>query len=78
MIQIQNRLEQLARNGTLMSPDVQNELLQSAAFLLLRKIKAEVCDSPDTHYALMADDYKHVSRLEIVAVCVGYVNAGKI
>lgn len=74
--QIQNRLEQLA--GVLMSPDVQNELLQSASFLLLHKIKAEVCASPDTNYALMADEYKNVSKLELVAVCVGYVHAGKI
>ncbi|CAM4658849.1 unnamed protein product [Leuciscus chuanchicus] len=76
--QIRNRLEQLPRNGTLMSPDIQNELLESAASLLLRKIKAEVCETPGTYYALLADEYKDESKRELVAVCVRYVHAGKI
>uniref|UniRef100_A0A3B3R0H2 DUF4371 domain-containing protein n=1 Tax=Paramormyrops kingsleyae TaxID=1676925 RepID=A0A3B3R0H2_9TELE len=76
--QIQNRLEQLPRNGTLMTPDIQNELLESAASLLLRKIKAEVCETPGTYYALIADEYKDESKRELVAVCVRYVHAGKI
>lgn len=75
--QIQSRLEQLPRNGTLMSPDVQNELLESAASLLLRKIKAEIRE-PGTYYALMADEYKDESKRELVAVCVRYINGGKI
>lgn len=59
-----------------MSPDVRNEPLESAANLLLRKIKAEVHETPDTHYALMADECKDAA--ELVAVCVRYVHAGKI
>uniref|UniRef100_A0A8C9YWK2 TTF-type domain-containing protein n=1 Tax=Sander lucioperca TaxID=283035 RepID=A0A8C9YWK2_SANLU len=46
--QIQNRLEQLPRNGTLLSPDTQNELLESAASLLLRKIKERAVGFMDT------------------------------
>ena len=76
--QIQNRIEQLLRNGTLMSPDIQYELLESAASVLLRKIKAEVCEVPGTFYALMADEYKDEPKRELVAVCVRYIHAGKI
>uniref|UniRef100_A0A8C1TUJ4 HAT C-terminal dimerisation domain-containing protein n=1 Tax=Cyprinus carpio TaxID=7962 RepID=A0A8C1TUJ4_CYPCA len=75
---IRNRLEQLPRNGTLMSRNIQNELLESAASLLLRKIKAEVCETPGTYYALMADEYKDESKRDLVAVCVRYVHTGKI
>uniref|UniRef100_A0A667Y2X2 TTF-type domain-containing protein n=1 Tax=Myripristis murdjan TaxID=586833 RepID=A0A667Y2X2_9TELE len=76
--QIKSRLEQLPRNGTLMSPDIQNDLLESAASLLLRKIKAEIGETPGTYYALMADEYKDDSKRELVAVCVRYVHAGTI
>lgn len=61
-----------------MSPDVQNELLESAASLLLCKIKAEVHETPGTYYALMADEYKDESKHELIAVCVRYVHSGKI
>eukprot|EP00064_Thunnus_orientalis_P001800 superscaffoldBa00000123_g1803 len=80
--EIQNCLEQLPRNGTLMSPDVQNELLESAASLLLCKIKAEVRETPGTYYALMADEYKGESKRELIAVCVSverpFSTAGRI
>lgn len=56
---IPNRLEQLPRNVTLMSPDVQNELLESAASLLLCKIKAL---EPGTYHAFMADEYIRMSQ----------------
>ncbi|KAM3872353.1 putative helicase mov-10-B.1 [Diretmus argenteus] len=75
---IKTRLEELPRNATLMSSDIQNELLESAATLLLRKIKAEVSETPGTYYALMADEYKDESKRELVAVCVRYLHAGKI
>lgn len=45
--------------------------------MLLRKIKGEVCETPGTYYALMADEYKDESNRELVAVCVRYVHTGK-
>ena len=68
---IQNRFEQLPRNGTLMSPDVQNELLESAASLLLRKIKTEFCEIPGAYYAFKADKYKDDSKRELTRCLCG-------
>lgn len=76
--EIKARLDELPRNATLMSPDMQNELLMSAASLLLRKIKDEVHETSGTYYALMADEYKDASKRELVAVCIRYIHAEKI
>lgn len=43
-----------------MSPDIQNELLECAASLLLRKIKKELHES--TYFAILADEYKDESK----------------
>lgn len=59
-----------------MSPDVKNEVLESAASLLLHEIKAEVHETPGTYYSLMAAEYKDESKCEYIAVCVRYVPAG--
>ena len=75
---IKARLEQLPKNATLMSPDLQNEVLESAASLLLRKIKDEIKEMPGTYFAIMSDEYKDVSKRELVAVCVRYIHGGKI
>jgi hypothetical protein len=37
--EIQNRLNELSHNATLMSPEIQNKLLECAASLLLCRIK---------------------------------------
>ena len=74
-MRIQNHLEQLHRNRTLMSPDVQHELLESAACSLLIRIKAEFFE-PGRYYVLMADGYEDELKRELVAV--RYVHTGKI
>lgn len=74
--EVQARLEQLPRNATMMSPEIQNELLKCAASLLLRKIKKEVKES--THFAILADEYKDQSKRELVAVSLRYVHNGMI
>ena len=43
--EVQTRLDEMKRNATLMSPEIQNELLECAASLLLRNIKKEVHES---------------------------------
>lgn len=76
--EIQSRLQQMPKNAMLMSAKIQNELLESAASLLLRKIKAELRESPVTYYAILADEYKDMSKRELVAVCIRYIHAGTI
>lgn len=41
------------------------------------KIRQELHD-PNTYYAILADEYKYMSKLESVAVCVCYFHAGVI
>lgn len=74
--EIQNRFDQLPKNATMMSSDIQNDLLESAASLLLRKIRAELHATPTTYYAIMADEYKDLSKKELVAVCIRYLHEG--
>lgn len=68
--EIQNRLNELPRNVTLMSPEIQNELLECAASLLLCRIKDEVHSAPSTYFAILADEYKDQSKQELIAVCI--------
>jgi len=75
---VQNRLQEIPKNARLMSPEIQNELLECAASLLPRKIKSELHETPYTYYAIMADECKDISKRELVAVCVRYVHAGKV
>lgn len=68
--EIQKRLDQLPKNATMMSSDTQNDLLESAASLLLLKIRTELHATPNTYYAIMADECNDLSKKEIVAVCI--------
>ncbi|KAJ4932772.1 hypothetical protein JOQ06_011187, partial [Pogonophryne albipinna] len=72
--EIKRRLDDLPGNGKLTSPDIQNEILQIAASLLIRKIKTELHDETDTFYAILADECKDVSKRELVAVCIRYMH----
>ncbi len=45
--------------------------------MLLQKIRQEL-HVPNTYYAILADEYKDVSKQELVAVCVRYFHAGVI
>ncbi|KAJ8375480.1 hypothetical protein SKAU_G00060600 [Synaphobranchus kaupii] len=75
--EIKKRLDELPGNGKMMSPDIQNDLLETAASLLLRKIKAELHTPTDT-YAILADEYKDLSKNELIAVCVRYIHNGNL
>ncbi|KAI4793167.1 hypothetical protein KUCAC02_032895 [Chaenocephalus aceratus] len=76
--EIKRRLDDLPGNGKLTSPDIQNEILQIAAALLIRKTKTELHDETDTFYAMLADECKDVSKRELVAVCIRYMHKGMI
>lgn len=53
--EIENRLNELPRNATFMSHHIQDELLEAAASILLRKIKTELHGQ---YFAILADEYK--------------------
>ena len=76
--EIQNRLNVLPRNATLMSPEIQNKMLECAARLLLWRIKYEGHSAPSTYFAILADEYKDQSKRELIAVCIRYILAGMI
>ncbi|KAJ4947757.1 hypothetical protein JOQ06_009790 [Pogonophryne albipinna] len=76
--EIKRRLDDLPGNGKLTSTDIQNEILQIAASLLIRRIKTELHDETDTFYAILADKCKDVSKRELVAVCIRYMHKGMI
>ncbi|KAJ4935952.1 hypothetical protein JOQ06_017477 [Pogonophryne albipinna] len=76
--EIKRRLDDLPGNGKLTNPDIQNEILQIATSLLIRKMKMELHDETDTFYAILADECKDVSKRELVAVCIRYMHKAGI
>ena len=60
--EIKMLLDELPSYTKMMSPDIQNNLLEAAASLLLQKIKAEMHAQTDTYYAVLADEYKDLSK----------------
>jgi hypothetical protein len=58
--------------------DIQNDLLNAASTLLLRRMKKELHGSEGTFYAILADECKDVSKKELVAVCLRYVYMGSV
>ncbi|CAM4564238.1 unnamed protein product [Lepidochelys olivacea] len=76
--EIQSLLEMFPKNATMVSPDIQNELLEAAASLLLCKIRKELHEALNTYYAIPADECKDFSKHELIAVCVRYLHTGVI
>lgn len=75
--QIEQRLAQIPKNATMLSPEVQNDLLEAAATLLLRNIKSEI-NNNSAFYAIIADEYKDQAKRELLAVCIRYIHNGII
>ncbi|RXN27181.1 zinc finger MYM-type 1-like protein [Labeo rohita] len=75
---IQKRLDDIPSNAKMLSHDIQNELLNAASTLLLRRIKKELHESEGTFYAILADECKDTSKKELVAVCLRYVYKGVV
>jgi len=62
-----------------MSHHIQDELLEAAASLLLKKIKTEMQEQPrPTYFAILGDEFKDVSKLELVAVCFRFIHSETI
>lgn len=76
--EIKRRLDELPNNGKLLHHDIQNDILEIAASLLIKKIKADLHDEPDTYYAILADECKDLSKRELVAVCIRYLHSGTL
>ena len=66
---------QMPRNATMTSHHIQDELLQAAASVLLGKIKDEL---KGQYFAILADEYKDISKRELVAVCIRFMAGGLI
>ena len=73
--EIETQLKELPRNATLMNHHIQDELLEAAASVLLRKIKAEL---HGLYFAILADEYKDLAKWDLVAVCVWFIHGGVI
>ncbi|CAK6975900.1 zinc finger MYM-type 1-like protein [Scomber scombrus] len=75
---IQRRLDAIPNNAKMFSHDIQNDLLNAASTLLLRRMKKELHGSEGTFYAILADECKDISKKELVAVCLRYVYMGSV
>ncbi|KAL0172924.1 hypothetical protein M9458_033235, partial [Cirrhinus mrigala] len=75
---IQKQLDDIPSNAKMLSHDIQNEVLNAASTLLLRRIKKELHESEGTFYAILADECKDTSKKELVAVCLRYVYKGVV
>ena len=61
------RLDAIPSNAKMLSNEIQNDLLDAACTLLLRRIKRELHEG--SFYAILADKCKDVSKKQLVAVC---------
>ena len=76
--EIKSRLDELPKNGKLLHHAIQNETLEITASLLVKKIKADLHDEPDTYYVILADECKGLSKRELVAICIRYLRNGTL
>lgn len=60
------------------SQDIQNDLMDAAASLLLRQIKQELHNTKNTYYAVLADECSDQSKRQLVAVSLRYLCGGSI
>ena len=70
------RMKALPDNAKMLSPDIQNDLLQSLTSVLLDHIKHEaenvIC------YAVLADEVKDASKKELLGASLRYLHDGNI
>ena len=59
----------------MLSPKIQNDILQAAAIALVHEIKIELMDS---YYSILADETRDSCSNELVAVCLRYLHKGDI
>jgi hypothetical protein len=73
---IKDKIQGLPANARMTSPETQNDLLEAAASLLLRKIRDDV--SKAKYFAILADECKDQSKREIIGVSLRYVSNGLV
>lgn len=73
---VKERFDKLPANSKLISPDIQNELLEASKQELLDIIRSEVRKA--TKYAILADEVKDASKRELLGVSLRYVLDGRV
>ena len=73
---VKEMFDKLPANSKLISPDIQNELLEASKQELLDIIKSEVQKA--TRYAILADEVKDASKRELLGVSLRYVLDGRV
>lgn len=77
---LKSRFDAIPKNKDLIlnGEDIQNDLMDAAASLLLRQIKRELHDPREAHYAILADECSDLSERRLVAVCLRYLYGDSI
>ena len=65
-----SKMKQIPKNATYLSAEIQNEMLDILAKMVISKIKQECCDGKA--YSISADETKDLSKKEILAVVIRY------
>ena len=73
---LRNHLNTAPKNATYLSPQIQNELLQTCAQVLRLKIVADCNESG--MFAFLADECTDVSTREQVSICVRFIQQGQL
>ena len=69
-VDFRKRYETRPRNATYTHPEIQNELIEASAKVILEKIKVEVTDAE--YWAVMVDEMRDCSCKELMAICIRY------
>lgn len=67
-----------SKNSTLTGQDLQNDLIDAAASLLLRQIKQELHNTKNTYYAILAGECSDRSTRQLAAVYLRYLYRGSL
>ena len=73
---IKERLDRLPENAKMLSPDIQNDLLEASKQEMLQRIKQEVHAAQ--YYSILADEVKDVSKKELLGVSLRYLHDGTL
>ncbi len=73
---VKERFDDLPSNSKLMSPDIQNDLIESSKRVFLDIVKSEIHTAKI--YAILADEVKDASKKELLGVSLRYLHDGLI
>lgn len=75
---IKSRFDAIPKNKNIAGQDLQNDLIDAAASLLLRQIKQELHNTKKTYYAILAEKCSDRAERQLVAVYLRYLYRGSI